>query len=62
MYELALGFQIVLYTLAASTALHAKAGVLSRLSNISLAFILLNTAAAVALFYFLTGRKSLWAR
>lgn len=62
MYEFVLGLQLVLYALAALTALHAKVGVLSRLSNISLAFILLNTAAAVALFYFITGRKAAWAR
>jgi poly-beta-1,6-N-acetyl-D-glucosamine synthase len=62
MYEVALVLQVVLYTLAALTALHTKIGLLSRLSNISLAFVLLNTAAAVALFYFITGRKSVWAR
>jgi cellulose synthase/poly-beta-1,6-N-acetylglucosamine synthase-like glycosyltransferase len=62
MYEFVLGLQLVLYALAALTALHAKVGVLSRLSNISLAFILLNTAAAVALIYFITGRKAVWAR
>jgi biofilm PGA synthesis N-glycosyltransferase PgaC len=61
-YEFVLGLQLVLYALAALTALHAKVGVLSRLSNISLAFILLNTAAAVALIYFITGRKAVWAR
>jgi len=62
MYEYVLGLQLVLYALAALTALHAKVGILSRLSNISLAFILLNTAAAVALIYFITGRKAVWAR
>jgi cellulose synthase/poly-beta-1,6-N-acetylglucosamine synthase-like glycosyltransferase len=61
-YEFVLGLQLVLYALAALTALHAKVGVLSRLSNISLAFILLNAAAAVALIYFVTGRKVVWAR
>jgi poly-beta-1,6-N-acetyl-D-glucosamine synthase len=62
MYEFVLGLQLVLYALAALTALHAKVGVLSRLSNVSLEFILLNTAAAVALIYFITGRKAVWAR
>jgi cellulose synthase/poly-beta-1,6-N-acetylglucosamine synthase-like glycosyltransferase len=61
-YELALVIQIVLYTLAILTALRAKLGVLTRLSNISFAFIVLNTAAAVALIYFITGRKAVWAR
>jgi biofilm PGA synthesis N-glycosyltransferase PgaC len=62
MYEFVLGIQLILYALAALAALHAKVGVLSRLSNISLAFMLLNTAAAVALIYFITGRKAIWAR
>jgi cellulose synthase/poly-beta-1,6-N-acetylglucosamine synthase-like glycosyltransferase len=47
-YELALVLQVVLYTLAALSALRAQVGFLSRMSNISLAFVLLNTAAAVA--------------
>jgi poly-beta-1,6-N-acetyl-D-glucosamine synthase len=62
MYELALVIQIVLYTLAILTALRAKLGVLTGLSNISLAFIVLNTAAAVALIYFITGKKAVWVR
>jgi biofilm PGA synthesis N-glycosyltransferase PgaC len=62
LYEFVLGLQLALYALAALTALHAKVGILSRLSNISLAFIILNTAAAVALVYFITGRKAAWAR
>jgi biofilm PGA synthesis N-glycosyltransferase PgaC len=61
MYELALVLQIILYTLAILTALRAKLGVLTRISNISLAFIVLNTAAAVALIYFITGKKAVWA-
>jgi len=61
-YELALVLQVVLYALATLSALRAKVGFLSRLSNISLAFIVLNTAAAVAFIYFITGRKAVWAR
>jgi cellulose synthase/poly-beta-1,6-N-acetylglucosamine synthase-like glycosyltransferase len=61
-YELAFVFQVAFYVLAASAALHARVGFLSRLANISLDFIVLNTAAAVALIYFLTGRKAAWAR
>lgn len=62
MYELVLVLQIILYALATLTAVRAKVGFLSRLSNISLAFIVLNTAAAVAFFYFISGRKTVWAR
>jgi poly-beta-1,6-N-acetyl-D-glucosamine synthase len=61
-YELILGLQIVLYALATLTFLPTKNGVLSRLSNISVAFVILNTAAAVAFIYFITGRKEVWAR
>ena len=61
-YEIALVLQIVLYALATLSALRAKVGFLSRLSNISLAFLVLNTAAAVAFIYFITGRKAVWAR
>ena len=61
-YELALIFQIALYTLAMLSALRTKIGFLSRISNISLAFIVLNTAAALAFIYFITGRKAVWAR
>jgi cellulose synthase/poly-beta-1,6-N-acetylglucosamine synthase-like glycosyltransferase len=61
-YEITLVLQIILYVLATLSALRAKVGFLSRLSNISLAFILLNTAAAVAFIYFITGRKAVWAR
>jgi cellulose synthase/poly-beta-1,6-N-acetylglucosamine synthase-like glycosyltransferase len=61
-YELALVFQIVFYTLAMLTALRTKIGFVSRLSNISLAFVVLNTAAVLAFVYFITGRKAVWAR
>ena len=62
MYELVLVLQVVLYTLATLSVLRAQVGFLSRMSNISLAFILLNTAAAVAFIYFITGRKAVWMR
>jgi cellulose synthase/poly-beta-1,6-N-acetylglucosamine synthase-like glycosyltransferase len=61
-YSLVLVLQSVLYSLAALTVLRGKAGFLSRLSNISLAFLVMNTAAVVAFFYFITGRKVVWAR
>jgi cellulose synthase/poly-beta-1,6-N-acetylglucosamine synthase-like glycosyltransferase len=61
-YELALVLQLVFYALALLSMFRAKAGIVSRLSDISLAFIVLNTAAAVAFVYFITGRKAVWAR
>jgi len=61
-YELALVLQLVFYSLAALSIFRAKIGIVSRLSDISLTFIVLNTAAAVAFIYFITGRKAVWAR
>jgi biofilm PGA synthesis N-glycosyltransferase PgaC len=61
-YELALEFQLFFYALAVLSIFRAKVGVVSRLSAISLAFVVLNTAAAVAFIYFITGRKAAWAR
>jgi cellulose synthase/poly-beta-1,6-N-acetylglucosamine synthase-like glycosyltransferase len=61
-YELAFVLQLVFYSLAALSIFRAKIGFVSRLSDISLTFIVLNTAAAVAFIYFITGRKAVWAR
>jgi len=61
-YRLVLVLQIVFYSLAALSIFHAKGGIVSRLANISLAFIVLNTAAAVAMIYFVIGKKAVWAR
>lgn len=61
-YEAALGLQLVFYALAALSAFRVRMATLSRLSNISFAFVLLNAAAAMAFVYFITGRKAAWAR
>jgi poly-beta-1,6-N-acetyl-D-glucosamine synthase len=61
-YELALALQVTFYALAALSIFRAKVGIVARLSDISLAFLVLNTAAAVAFIYFVTGRKAVWAR
>jgi cellulose synthase/poly-beta-1,6-N-acetylglucosamine synthase-like glycosyltransferase len=62
MYEIALMLQLAFYALPTLGIFRAKFGFVSRLSNISLAFVVLNTAAAVALIYFITGRKEVWVR
>src|SRR5205807_1842564 len=59
---LALALQVTFYALAALSIFRAKVGIVARLSDISLAFLVLNTAAAVAFIYFVTGRKVVWAR
>jgi poly-beta-1,6-N-acetyl-D-glucosamine synthase len=61
-YELALVAQIAFYGLAALAMVRARVGFLSRLSSISLAFLILNTAAAVAFLYFISGRRPVWVR
>jgi biofilm PGA synthesis N-glycosyltransferase PgaC len=61
-YELMLVLQLAFYMLAVLGLFRAKFGIVSRLSDISLAFLVLNAAAAVAFVYFITGRKALWAR
>jgi poly-beta-1,6-N-acetyl-D-glucosamine synthase len=61
-YGLILALQIIFYTLAGFRILRAKTNFLPRISNVALTFLLLNTAAAVAFVYFITGRKNLWVR
>jgi hypothetical protein len=61
-YELALSLQLAFYALAALSTFRARVGIVSRLADISLAFIVLNTAAAVAFICFITCRKAVWAR
>lgn len=61
-YEGIVALQLAFYALAALRLSHLRIGILSRLSNISLTFVVLNTAAAVALVYFITGRKAIWSR
>jgi len=61
-YKVFLELQVIFYSLGALSVLRTKNGALSRLSNISLTFIVLNTAAAVAFLYFVAGRKAVWAR
>lgn len=60
-YRVAFGAEIALCLLAGLAALRPRLGILTRLGNISLAFLVLNAAAAVALFYFVSGKKQVWA-
>jgi poly-beta-1,6-N-acetyl-D-glucosamine synthase len=62
MYPLALVLQVLFYALALLGLLRGKHGFISRLSDVSLAFLVLNAAAAVAFVYFITGRKAVWTR
>jgi len=62
LYGLALVLQLVFYALGALSIFRVRLGIVSRLSEIPLNNIVLNTAAAVAFIYFITGRKAVWAR
>ena len=62
MYEFILVLQLAFYMLAALGLFRTKFGVVSRLSDISLAFLVLNAAAGAAFFYFIAGKKAVWAR
>lgn len=61
-YGLALLLQLAFYALACLSIFREKLGIVSRISNISLGFILLNSAAVVAFIFFITGRKAIWTR
>jgi biofilm PGA synthesis N-glycosyltransferase PgaC len=61
-YECVLVLQLVFYALAGLRVSRSKSDFVSRLSNISFTFIVLNSAAVVALIYFISGRKAVWAR
>jgi poly-beta-1,6-N-acetyl-D-glucosamine synthase len=61
-YGLALLAQIVFYGLAGLSLLRPKFGAISKLANVSLAFVVLNSAAFVAFLCFITGRKAAWTR
>jgi hypothetical protein len=61
-YRGALALQLFFYTLAFLAVLRPRFGVVSRAADVSLAFLVLNAAAMVALFYFVTGKKQVWAR
>jgi len=47
-------------TLGALAFMRVPLGIVSRLTHLALAFVLLNTAAIVAFFYFAAGKKQVW--
>jgi biofilm PGA synthesis N-glycosyltransferase PgaC len=53
--------QVVCYALALVSLLRIKLGIVSRMADVSSAFLMLNAAAIVALFYFVIRKKQLWA-
>lgn len=61
-YELCTGLQVVFYSLGALGLFHPKLGLVGRLANLVLTFLMLNCAAVVAFLNFLTGKKQVWIR
>jgi biofilm PGA synthesis N-glycosyltransferase PgaC len=61
-YQLALVLQFLFYGLAALALWKPKLGIAARLGNMALTFVMLNTAAAVALVYFASRKKRVWVR
>jgi poly-beta-1,6-N-acetyl-D-glucosamine synthase len=59
-YRLPLAAAIGIAALGALALVRAPLGVVSRVADLALAFVLLNTAAMVAFFYFSVGRKQVW--
>jgi poly-beta-1,6-N-acetyl-D-glucosamine synthase len=60
LYRLALTLQLVFYGLAVLGMLGLKQGMVSRVADAALTFVVLNTAAMVAFTNFVTGRKAAW--
>lgn len=59
-YRLPLAAAIGVGTLGALAFVRVPLGIASRLTDLALAFVLLNTAAIVAFFYFAVGKKRVW--
>lgn len=61
-YRSLLLLQVVFYGLGCLAWFRLSKGLLGRLADVALTFVLLNTAAAVAFLNFVTGRKVVWSR
>jgi len=61
-YRIALALQLAFYGLSLIALMEWKRGPIARLADASLTFVVLNTAALVALANFVTGRKAAWGR
>jgi poly-beta-1,6-N-acetyl-D-glucosamine synthase len=59
-YRLPLAAALGVAVLGALAFARVRLGTVSRLTDLSLAFVLLNTAAVVAFFYFAAGKKRVW--
>jgi len=61
-YRAAFGLQLAFYALSLFALSKRKRGPVTRVANVALTFIVLNTAAVVAFANFVTRRKEVWVR
>jgi len=61
-YRVALALQLAFYALSLFALSKQNVGPLTRVANVALTFIVLNTAAVVAFANFVTRRKEVWVR
>ena len=61
-YRSALALQAAFYGLSLLAGLRLSRGPLARMADAALTFVVLNSAAVVAFFNFVTGRKAVWIR
>lgn len=61
-YRAVLAAQLAFYALSLAAIARVKLGPISRIADAARTFVVLNSAAMVAFFNFLTGRKAVWAR
>lgn len=61
-YRMALALQVAFYGLSFLAIVRLKTGLVGRMANAALTFVVLNTAAVVAFANFVSGRKAAWIR
>jgi len=61
-YRVAAVLQLLFYASAALALVRMQMGAIGRLGRVAYSFLLLNSAAVVALVNFLTGKKQVWVR
>lgn len=59
-YDMVFLSQLVLYGLAGVSLTRFRLGIAKRLANVAFTVVMLNTAAVVALVYFIKGEKAIW--
>ncbi len=62
LYRAAFVAQTIFYGLAAVAGARGRLPLIGRLADLSRSFVLLNGAAAMALFYFVSGKRAVWIR